>query len=58
MTDVNERRTPEFYREQAERLTRLADEALGLSLRLELLEMAASFRRLAEEHEIRDTKSA
>lgn len=37
-----------FYREQAERLTFLAAETANPGTRLELLEIAASFQKLAE----------
>lgn len=43
-----ERGTGKFYGEQAERLRRMAGEALGLTLRLELREMARSFQILAD----------
>jgi hypothetical protein len=42
-----DRGTPAFYREQAERLTRIAAETANPQIRLELLEIAASFQRLA-----------
>jgi hypothetical protein len=45
---MEERGTETFYREQAERLTRIAAEASSPSTRLELLEIAASFQRLAD----------
>ena len=40
--------SPTFYRQQAERLTFLAAETSSPATRLELLEIAASFRKLAE----------
>jgi len=43
-----ERGTPEFYREQAVRLTRLAADSRTPESRLELLEMAAAFQKLAD----------
>jgi hypothetical protein len=43
-----ERGTPDFYREQAERLTYLAASAHEPATRLELLEIAATFRKLAD----------
>jgi hypothetical protein len=43
-----ERGTPEFYREQALRLTLLAAESSSAEGRLALLEMAAVFEKLAE----------
>lgn len=42
------RGTAEFYREQAARLTMIAADARTSEAKLELLEMAAVFRRLAE----------
>jgi hypothetical protein len=42
-----ERGTPTFYREHAERLTKLAVETLNPALRLELLEIATAFQKLA-----------
>ena len=46
--DVAEHGTPEMYREQAERLTLLAAETSSHVSKLEFLEMAAVFLRLAE----------
>ena len=40
--------SPTFYRQQAERLTFLAAETSSPAMRLELLEIAASFQKLAE----------
>ncbi|HEX4195710.1 MAG TPA: hypothetical protein VHY80_21550 [Stellaceae bacterium] len=37
-----------FYREQAERLTFLAAETANPAMRIELLEIAASFHKLAD----------
>jgi len=37
-----------FYRQQAERLTFLAAETINPATRLELLEIAASFQKLAD----------
>jgi hypothetical protein len=37
-----------FYRQQAERLTFLAAETINAAARLELLEIAASFQKLAD----------
>ena len=37
-----------FYRQQAERLTFIAAEAMNPETRLELLEIAASFQKLAD----------
>lgn len=42
-----EEATPEFYRQQAERLTQLAAAAADPGVRLELLEIAAGFQKLA-----------
>lgn len=46
--EVAERGTAEFYREQATRLTRIAADTRTPDSKLELLEMAAVFLRLAE----------
>jgi hypothetical protein len=46
--DLAEKGTPEFYRDQAVRLTSLAADVTDASTRLELLEIAAAFQRLAE----------
>jgi hypothetical protein len=43
-----EKGTIEFYREQASRLTAIAVGAATAETRLELLEMAAVFQRLAD----------
>jgi two-component sensor histidine kinase len=43
-----ERGTEEFYREQAARMTALAVITEAVEMRLELLEMAAVFQRLAD----------
>lgn len=43
-----ERGTPEFYREEAARLTLLAVDATEPGIRLQMLEMAATFTRLAQ----------
>jgi hypothetical protein len=40
--------SPSFYREQAERLTFLAAQTASPETRLELLEIAASFQKLAD----------
>jgi hypothetical protein len=40
--------SPGFYHEQAERLTYLAAETASSETRLELLEIAASFQKLAD----------
>jgi hypothetical protein len=45
---LTERGTPEFYREQAARLTKLATEAKSVAARLELLDIAAVFQKLAQ----------
>ena len=47
LDDLAERGTPEFYREQAARLTAQAALALTPKSRIELLEMAAVFQKLA-----------
>lgn len=46
--DLAERGTPEFYREQAVRLTKLAAETASHANRLELLEIASVFQKLAD----------
>ena len=46
--ELAERGTTEFYREQVERLVTLADSLKDSAARLELLEIAAVFQRLAE----------
>jgi hypothetical protein len=46
-----ERNTPEFYREEAARLALFALDASHPAVRLQMLEMAATFRRLAERAE-------
>jgi hypothetical protein len=43
-----EKGTPEFYRQEAERIARLAMDARDPNLRLEMLEIAESFLKLAE----------
>lgn len=48
MDDLAERGTPEFYREEAARLTALATLIPDSAYKLELLEFAAVFLRLAE----------
>ena len=48
MDELAERGTPEFYREQADRLKALAELTGGAAARLELLEIAAVFLRMAE----------
>ena len=48
LNDLAERGTPEFYREQAARLTAQAALALTPKSRLELLEVAAVFQKLAD----------
>jgi len=42
------RGTPEFYREEVARLTLLALDATEPGIRLQMLEMAATFKKLAE----------
>jgi hypothetical protein len=42
-----EKATPEFYRQEAQRLTALATVTSDAALRLEIMEIAACFRRLA-----------
>jgi hypothetical protein len=46
--DLAERGTPEFYQEQADRLKGLAASTSETTIRIELLEMAAVFQRMAE----------
>lgn len=46
--DLAERGTPAFYREQALRLTKLAAETASHANRIELLEIASVFQKLAE----------
>jgi hypothetical protein len=46
--DLAERGTPAFYREQAARLTALAAIAGKPELRVELLEMASVFQKMAD----------
>jgi hypothetical protein len=43
-----EKDTPEFYRQEAERIARLAMDARDPNLRLQMLEIAESFLKLAE----------
>jgi hypothetical protein len=43
-----EKGTPDFYRQEAERLAGLAAEVASPALRLEMLQIAASFLKLAE----------
>ena len=51
--DLAERGTPEFYREQAARLAAIAADISDHSARLELLEIAAVFQRLAQRADAR-----
>jgi hypothetical protein len=46
--DLAERGTPEFYREQVGRLMRLASESSNSGVRLELLDIATVFQKLAD----------
>jgi hypothetical protein len=43
-----ERGTAEFYRHEAVRISRLAESVVNPSLRLEMLDIAAGFLKLAE----------
>jgi hypothetical protein len=56
------RGTPAFYREEAARLTLIACDVTDPTTRLELMEIAASFRKLAEfvagKHAVIDTTEA
>jgi hypothetical protein len=49
--ELSERGTPEFYREEAARLALLALDASEPGIRLQMLEMAATFKRLADRAE-------
>ena len=46
--DLAERGTSEFYREQVARIVRIADTVKDPAARLELLEIAAVFQKLAD----------
>jgi hypothetical protein len=48
-----EKGTTEFYRQEALRLTALAMVTANAAVRLEILEIAACFRRFADHAEIR-----
>ena len=52
--ELPEKGTTEFYRAEAERIARLAEDVVDPTLRLEMLDIAAGFLKLAE-HVIRST---
>ena len=46
--DLAERGTPEFYREQVSRLVQLAETMTDAATRIELLDIATVFQKLAD----------
>lgn len=45
---MSEKGTPEFYREEAERLVELSRSIIDSAIRLEMLRVAESYRTLAD----------